>query len=103
MSPKNFLDNVAERGNTASTTHFVALYEYLSQSPLGFADGLAARLDFASGCVAPIADEFRGAHTAGPIAALDAAIESGKFTAARTILFVTVGAGIVVGLALYTK
>ena len=29
MSPKNFVDNVAERGNTASTTHFVALYEYL--------------------------------------------------------------------------
>jgi 3-oxoacyl-[acyl-carrier-protein] synthase-3 len=29
MSPRNFVDNVAERGNTASTTHFVALYEYL--------------------------------------------------------------------------
>src|SRR4030095_14986479 len=29
MSPENFLDHVAERGNTASTTHFVALYEYL--------------------------------------------------------------------------
>ena len=29
MSPKHFVDNVAERGNTASTTHFVALYEYL--------------------------------------------------------------------------
>lgn len=29
MAAKNFVDNVAERGNTASTTHFVALYEYL--------------------------------------------------------------------------
>ena len=29
MSPKHFVENVAERGNTASTTHFVALYEYL--------------------------------------------------------------------------
>ena len=75
----------------------------LSQSPGGFGEGLAARLDFAPGCVASVADEFRGAHTAGPIAGLDAAIESGKFAAAKTILFATVGAGIVVGLALYRK
>jgi 3-oxoacyl-[acyl-carrier-protein] synthase-3 len=75
----------------------------LSQSPLGFADGLATRLDLAPGRVARVADALRGAHTAGPIAALDAAIESGQFGAARTILFVTVGAGVVVGLALYRK
>lgn len=75
----------------------------LSQSPVGFADGLAARLDLAPGRVAPVADDFRNAHTAGPIAALDAAIESGTFAAAKTILFATVGAGIVVGLALYRK
>jgi 3-oxoacyl-[acyl-carrier-protein] synthase III len=74
-----------------------------SQSPLGFADGLATRLDLARGRVACIADELRGAHTAGPIAALDVAIASGEFAAARTILFATVGAGIVVGLALYRK
>ncbi len=29
MLPKSVVDNIAERGNTASTTHFVALYEYL--------------------------------------------------------------------------
>ncbi|HVP29381.1 MAG TPA: 3-oxoacyl-[acyl-carrier-protein] synthase III C-terminal domain-containing protein [Myxococcota bacterium] len=29
VSPKHVVANVAERGNTASTTHFVALYEYL--------------------------------------------------------------------------
>ena len=31
ISPANmvFVENVVERGNTASTTHFVALYEYL--------------------------------------------------------------------------
>ena len=72
-----------------------------SQTPLGFADGLATRLDLAQERVAHVADEFRGAHTAGPIAALDAAIESGQFAAAKTIHFATVGAGIVVGLALY--
>jgi 3-oxoacyl-[acyl-carrier-protein] synthase-3 len=75
----------------------------LSQSPVGFSDGLAARLDLARASVAHVADEFRGAHTASPIAALDAAIESGKFAEVRTILFATVGAGIVVGLALYRK
>lgn len=75
----------------------------LSQSPVGFADALATRLDLAPGCIAGVANEIRGAHTAGPIAALDAAIESGLFAAAKTILFVTVGAGIVVGLALYRK
>ncbi|HVU01519.1 MAG TPA: 3-oxoacyl-[acyl-carrier-protein] synthase III C-terminal domain-containing protein [Polyangiaceae bacterium] len=30
-APKHFVENVAERGNTASTTHFVALHEYLSR------------------------------------------------------------------------
>jgi 3-oxoacyl-[acyl-carrier-protein] synthase-3 len=74
-----------------------------SQSPVGFADGLATRLDLAPGRVAQVADALRGAHTAGPIAALEAAIESGQFAAARTTLFATVGAGIVVGLALYRK
>ncbi|HEY7819802.1 MAG TPA: 3-oxoacyl-[acyl-carrier-protein] synthase III C-terminal domain-containing protein, partial [Vicinamibacteria bacterium] len=29
VEPKHFVENVTERGNTASTTHFVALYEYL--------------------------------------------------------------------------
>lgn len=75
----------------------------VSQSPLGFADGLATRLDLAPARVARVAAALRGAHTAGPIAALDAAIESGQFAAARTILFATVGAGVVVGLALYRK
>lgn len=28
-SPRHVVENVSERGNTASTTHFVALYEYL--------------------------------------------------------------------------
>jgi 3-oxoacyl-[acyl-carrier-protein] synthase-3 len=75
----------------------------LSQSPVGFAGGLTTRLGLVPECVAHVADALRGAHTASPIAALDAAIESGRFAAARTILFVTVGAGIVVGLALYRR
>ena len=74
-----------------------------SQSPVGFADGLAERLGLAQGHIARVPDQLRGAHTAGPIVALDAAIESGQFAEARTILFATVGAGIVVGSALYRK
>jgi 3-oxoacyl-[acyl-carrier-protein] synthase-3 len=30
--PKHFVENVTDRGNTASTTHFVALYEYLEKN-----------------------------------------------------------------------
>jgi len=74
-----------------------------SQSPAGFAEGLSKRLDLPCERVARVTDELREAHTAGPIAALDAATESGQFAAARTIVFATVGAGIVVGLALYRK
>jgi 3-oxoacyl-[acyl-carrier-protein] synthase-3 len=29
--PKHFVENITERGNTATTTHFVALYEYLQK------------------------------------------------------------------------
>ncbi|HEX7669589.1 MAG TPA: 3-oxoacyl-[acyl-carrier-protein] synthase III C-terminal domain-containing protein [Polyangiaceae bacterium] len=32
VMPKHFVENVTERGNTASTTHFVALYEYLEKN-----------------------------------------------------------------------
>ena len=44
---------------------------------------------------------FRGAHTAGPIVALDAANRVGEVRRGEDILFATVGAGISVGLALY--
>ena len=96
----------------AATRRFLARHELavgsvdlaiLGQTPLGFADGLASRLDLAPERVARVADDLQGAHTAGPMVALDAANESGQFAAAKTILFATVGAGIVVGLALYRK
>ena len=40
-------------------------------------------------------------HTAGPVAAFEAATESGQLANARNVVFATVGAGITVGLALY--
>jgi predicted NBD/HSP70 family sugar kinase len=45
--------------------------------------------------------ELAAAHTAGPLAALESALETGLFQSARNTLFVTVGSGIGVGLALY--
>jgi 3-oxoacyl-[acyl-carrier-protein] synthase-3 len=48
MSPKYVVENVAERGNTASTTHFVALYEYLEAKRFKQGDEILL-LSFASG------------------------------------------------------
>ena len=54
---------------------------------------------------APLVPRVRSAllqtHTAGPIAALEAAFESGQFARAHRTLFVTVGAGLAVDVALY--
>jgi len=44
-----------------------------------------------------------GAFTAAPFAGIDAALRSGRFQKAHRILFVTVTAGISVGLALYEQ
>lgn len=48
VAPKHVIDNVAEHGNTASTTHFVALYEYLRAGRLKRGD-LITLLSIASG------------------------------------------------------
>lgn len=46
--PKNVLVNVGRRGNTASTTHFVALYEYLKSGKITKGERLML-VSFASG------------------------------------------------------
>ena len=69
-----------------------------SQYPRSFPRALALRLGIAQ---ARVPDLERALHTAGPIAALEAAIRSGQYARARHILFVTVGAGITVATALY--
>jgi 3-oxoacyl-[acyl-carrier-protein] synthase-3 len=48
MSPKHVVDNVRDHGNTASTTHFVALYEYLRDGRFHKGD-LVTLLSIASG------------------------------------------------------
>lgn len=74
-----------------------------SQYPARFADDLARALGIGDDRVPRVRRELEGAHTAGPLAALEAGIESGAFERARKILFVTAGAGLTIAAALYTK
>jgi len=69
--------------------------------PSTFAADLARDLGIAAERVAVPDDRFVGAHTAGVIASLDAAIESGRLFTARNALLVAVGAGITVATAFY--
>jgi 3-oxoacyl-[acyl-carrier-protein] synthase-3 len=64
---------------------------------------LAARLGIPPERVAGPTRGSRRAHTAGPIAALEAARRDGRLETARTVLWVAVGAGITVALALYRR
>ena len=74
-----------------------------SQYPAGFADAVARGLGLPEGCAPHVRPELARAHTAGPIAALEAAIDDGRFARARHTLFVTAGAGITIGAALYRQ
>jgi 3-oxoacyl-[acyl-carrier-protein] synthase-3 len=72
-----------------------------SQYPVDFATELARRLELPSDRVPRIAPELERTHTAGPIAALEAAIVSGQLARERHTLFVTAGAGPTIAAALY--
>jgi 3-oxoacyl-[acyl-carrier-protein] synthase-3 len=69
----------------------------------GFLDTLRMRLGVPGDRVAYVAEDLAGAYTAGPIAALQAAVRSGRFGEARTTLMLAAGAGITVALALYRQ
>jgi 3-oxoacyl-[acyl-carrier-protein] synthase III len=72
-----------------------------SAYPPRFAAELAHGLGIVGDRLPELPPELAGAHTAGPIAALAAATDTGRFGQARNTLFVTVGAGITVAVALY--
>lgn len=74
-----------------------------SQHPARFATDLARALGLSPHAAPPIDPRFVRAHTAGPIAALDAAFTYGRLAEARRVLFVTAGAGITIGAALYER
>ena len=68
-----------------------------------FVDPLRVRLGIPGDRVAYTPEDLYGAHTAGPIAALQAATKSGRLGEARNTLMLTAGAGITVALALYRQ
>lgn len=72
-----------------------------SQSPAGFPQGLARRMGSHAGQVVDVSPDSGFLHSAGPIAALDAAVRDGRFARAQQVLWLTVQPGIVVSAALY--
>jgi 3-oxoacyl-[acyl-carrier-protein] synthase-3 len=72
-----------------------------SPTPASFPDDLSQGLGVPADRVARVDEGLEGVHTAGPIAALVGAMRKGRFDAAGNVLFVAVGAGITVSLALY--
>jgi 3-oxoacyl-[acyl-carrier-protein] synthase-3 len=72
-----------------------------SQLPHDFDLALARALALPATCVPRVDPHLARAHTAGPIAALEAAIDGGMFARARRVLFVTAGAGLTIAAALY--
>ncbi len=68
-----------------------------------FVDALRARLDVPGDRVAYTGEDLEGTYTTGPIAALQAAIRSGRLGEARSTLILAAGAGITVSLALYRQ
>jgi 3-oxoacyl-[acyl-carrier-protein] synthase III len=68
-----------------------------------FLDRLRLRLGVPGDRVAYVEENLVGAHTAGSIAALEAALKSGRLAEARNTLMIAAGAGITVALALYRQ
>jgi 3-oxoacyl-[acyl-carrier-protein] synthase-3 len=68
-----------------------------------FLDPLRARLGFPGDRIAFTPEDTEGTYTTGPIAALQAAVKSGRLEEARTALLLAAGPGITVALALYRQ
>ncbi len=68
-----------------------------------FLDPLRLRLGVPGDRVAYVAEDLQGAYTTAPIAAVQAAIRSGRLGEARQTLMLAAGAGITVALALYRQ
>jgi 3-oxoacyl-[acyl-carrier-protein] synthase III len=69
----------------------------------GFVDPLRVRLGVPGDRVAYVAEDLAGSYSAGPVAALQAAVKSGRLGEARSTLLLTAGAGITVAAALYRQ
>lgn len=71
-----------------------------SQSPIGFLGELKKRKGLEEKLI-DVTDKLENVHTAGIGFSLERAMSSGRFGAAKNCLFLTVGAGITVSMALY--
>ena len=69
----------------------------------GFVDPLRAKLGIPGDRVAYTPEDLEEAYTTGPIAALQAAIKSGRLSEAENTLLLAAGSGITVALALYRQ
>jgi len=68
-----------------------------------FLDRLRARLGVPGDRVAYVTEDLEGCYTTGPLAALQAAVKSGRLGEARNTVLLAAGAGITVALALYRQ
>jgi 3-oxoacyl-[acyl-carrier-protein] synthase III len=69
----------------------------------GFVDRLRARLGVPGDRFAYTPEDLENAYTTGPIAALQAAIKSGRLGEAQNTLLVAAGAGITIAMGLYRQ
>ena len=72
-----------------------------SQYPTAFGAQVARAAGIPLDRLPEVPHDLQRTHTAGPIAALEAAIRAGRFSHARHVLFVTAGAGISISVAWY--
>jgi 3-oxoacyl-[acyl-carrier-protein] synthase-3 len=68
-----------------------------------FLDQLRVRLGVPGDRVAFTGEDMAGAYSAGPVAAVEAAMKSGRLGEARNTLILAAGAGVTVALALYRQ
>ena len=68
-----------------------------------FLDSLRVRLGVPGDRVAYVAENLVDAYSAGPIAAVEAALKTGRLAEAENTLMLAAGAGITVSLALYRQ
>lgn len=73
-----------------------------SQTPKGLIDAFAKKTGLGKKVV-DVSKNFGNIHTVGPLAALSEAMDDGRFKAAKNTLFLAVGSGITVCIALYKK
>lgn len=74
-----------------------------SQYPERFPERLARAIGVPPDRAPAVEGDAGRTHTSGIIASLEASVSSGAFARARKVLFVGVGAGITVGLAVYRR